>query len=408
MDEKVAKPFQKGYKFRIYPTNEQKHQLAKMFGSCRFAWNTLVAKSEKDYQEYREQIRLGSTPVPDYPKTDGYYFSSLLTELKKEHTWLRETSAVALQQTVLRLGATYINFFKGRKLSRKPGKPKFKSRHGRQSMSLMSNSFSIKEGKLYVAKLEGSLDVLWSRELPLAPSSCSISKTPSGKYFVSFVCEYTPIKTTGTKVTGVDLGLTHLAILSDGTKIDNPKYYQKLETLLKRRQRSLSRKKKGSSNRNKARLIVATLYERIANQRNDYLHKLSRKLVNENQVIGLETLKVANMLRNHKLAKGIQSASWRTLTNHIVYKAKESQHCVIVMMNQYFLSSHLCSVTGKKLDRKLTLKERQWECPHCHETHDRDINAAQNIAIEALNTVEKHGLTKIPHNGTVYVSDYVK
>ena len=163
--------------------------------------------------------------------------------------------------------------------------------------------------------------------------------------------------------------------------------------------------KKGYKYRTKARIRVAQCHQRVAAQRKDHLHKLSRTLVNENQVIGLETLKVANMVRNRKLARHIHSAAWATLTRFIAYKAKESQHCRVILMNPYFPSSHLCAATGKRLERKLELKERHWDCPHCSQVHDRDVNAAQVIAAEALQQVEWHGLLRDPSAGYVYTAD---
>jgi putative transposase len=311
---------------------------------------------------------------------------------------------VAYQQTALHLGGAYTKFFQGRKLKRAVGKPKFKSKRNNQSFSLMTTAFRLKEGKLFIAKIDQPFLPIWSRDLPSAPTSATVTMTTVGEYHVVFVCEYIPAKTAGTKVTGIDLGLTHLAILSDGIKITNPKHYQKAQYRLKHLQQRLSRKTKGSKNRNKARVRVAQLHTHISAQRNDHLHKLSRRLVNENQVLGIETLRVANMVRNHKLAKHIQSAAWRTLTTHIAYKAKESQHCVVVMMDPYFPSSHLCAATGKHLGRKLALSERTWDCPHCGEVHDRDVNAAQNIATEAMAQCEYHGHLRAPHTGTVYLA----
>ncbi len=398
-------PLKKGYKYRVYPTLEQQEQLAGLFGSNRFLWNFLIDRTEKAYQLYQEQLKLNPANPPDYPKTDGYSFCSMIPAIKQEFPWMKDHSSVSLQQTALHLGNAYKTFFQGRKLSRKPGKPRFKSKRNRQSVSLTKTAFILKDGQFTIAKMKEPLSVVWSRDLPSEPSSCTLSKTPTGEYYVSFTCEYTPPKTSGTSVTGIDLGLTHLATLSDGTKIDNPRHYQTTQRRLKRLQQCLSRKQKGSKNRTKARIRVARCHQRTAAQRKDHLHKLSRTLVNENQVIGLETLKVANMVRNRKLAKHIQSAAWSTLTQYIAYKAKESQHCRVILMHPYFPSSHICAVTGKKLDRKLDLKERHWDCPHCGQKHDRDVNAAQVIATEALHQVEWHGLLRDPNAGHLYVAD---
>jgi putative transposase len=398
-------PLKKGYQYRIYPTVEQRKQLAGLFGVNRFLWNFLIDRTEKAYQLYQEQLKLNPANPPDYPKTDGYSFCTMLPALKQEYPWMKDHSSVSLQQTALHLGNAYKNFFQGRKLSRKPGKPRFKSKRGRQSVSLMTSAFTLKDRCFTVAKMKEPLSVVWSRDLPSALSSCTLSMTPSGEYYVSFICEYTPPRTSGTKITGIDLGLTHLATLSDGSKIDNPRHYQKAQRRLKRLQQSLARKKKGSKNRTKARIRVAQCHRHISAQRIDHLHKLSRTLVNENQVIGLESLKVSNMTRNRKLAKHIHSAAWATLTRFIAYKAKESQHCRVILMHPFFPSSHICAVTGKKLDRKLELRERTWDCLHCGQTHDRDVNAAQVIATEALHQVEWHGILRDPNAGYIYTAD---
>ena len=271
-------PLKKGYRYRIYPTLEQQEQLAGLFGANRFLWNILIDRTEKAYQVYQEQLKLDPTNPPDYPKTDGYSLVKMVPAIKQEFPWMKDHSSVSLQQTALHLGNAYKTFFQGRRLSRKPGKPRFKSKRNRQSVSLMTSAFTLKGGCFTIAKMKEPLSVVWSRDLPSAPSSCTLSKTPTGEYYVSFICEYTPPRTSGTKITGIDLGLTHLATLSDGTKIDNPRHYQKTQKVLKRLQQSLSRKQKGSKNRTKARIRVARCHQHIAAQRTDHLHKLSRTL----------------------------------------------------------------------------------------------------------------------------------
>lgn len=374
-----------------------------MFGAKRFIWNTLIDRTEKAHQLYQEQLALNPVVKPTYPRTDSFYFAGLVKPLRAEFPWLKEASAVSLQQTALQLGAAYKRFFTGRSLPRKTGKPKFKSVRDRQSFSLLNIAFTLNDGCFQIAKMKAPLKVNWSRTLPSQPLNCSVSMERTGEYYVSFICEHTPPKTSGTKITGIDLGLSHLATLSNGVKVDNPKHYQKAQRKLKRLQQSLARKTKGSANRTKARIRVAKCHQRITNQRKDRLHKLSRVLVNENQVIGIETLRVANMIRNRKLAKHIQSASWAELTRQLAYKCAESQHCQLVMVDAYFPSSHLCSSTGLHLGRKLKLFERAWSCPHCGQTHDRDINAAENIAAEALYQYQFHGWDKTPHTGKILI-----
>jgi putative transposase len=375
------KPFIKGYKYRIYPTEAQKELLAKTFGCCRYVYYKLLEAIKAEYEAYKESLKTPSATTLKKPSVNAFESTKRLTLLKSkgDAPWLNEVSAVALQQSVIHLGKAFENFFRAKK-----GYPKFKKKYGPQSFTLTRDAFRFKEGKLYIAKSNEPLEVLYSRELPSEPSSLTISKTPSGEYYISFTCEYTPVKTSGTKITGIDLGLNSLITLSDGTKIANPYHYRNGQKRLRRLQQSLSRKQKDSKNRYKARIALAKYHERIKNRRLDQLHKLTRTLVNNNQVIGVEDLVVENMVKNPKLAKYIQDSSWSTFLKLLSYKAIESQHCNIVLVDRYFPSSHLCSVTGKHLGRKLDLNERSWQCPHCGQVHNRDVNAAVNIAKEAL------------------------
>ena len=296
--------------------------------------------------------------------------------------WLSEVSYIALQQSLLNLGKAFGTFFKNRK-----GYPKFKSKHGSQSFTMVGDSFRFKDKDIFIAKSKEALKVKWSRDLPSSPSSAVITRTPSGKYYIIFICEHTPSVTTGIKTIGIDLGLKDFLVSSDSTKVPNPKHLKYREKQLRRLQQSLSRKKKGSKNRNKARLKVATCHERITNNRNDFLHKLSRTLVNENQVIGVEKLKVKNMVKNHKLAKSISDASWSRFCTMLNYKTIESQHCTLVYMDCWYPSTHICSDCDTKLNFKLKLSQRQWTCPSCGSIHDRDVNAAKNILKKALSTL---------------------
>ena len=395
-----AKLFVKGFKFPIYPTPEQIQLLEQTFGCCRKVYNVLLAQTSKEYDAYAEHKKLGIPSVP--PNVSGYSLTTRLPILKQDPDlhYLKEVSSVALQQSVLHLGIAYKRFFdrikknkaapkpkkKPRKDGRPDGYPRFKSKHdNHQSFTLVATAFRLDENKnLIMAKCDTPIKVVYSRELPSTPTSCIITRSASGKYHVSFICQYTPKKTSGQGVVGIDLGLTTLATLSTGEKVGNPRHFKRIQQKLKRNQQSLSRKKKGSANREKAKLQVAKLHARAANARKDHLHKLSRRLVNENQVIGIEDLKVKNMVKNPKLAKHISDASWSSLVNMLRYKCKDSQHTSLVKVDTYYPSSHLCHNTGLKLDRKLKLNERRWECPHCGELHDRDLTAAINIHKEAL------------------------
>ena len=395
----APKPFKKGYKFRVYPTPDQHQHLKGLFGANRFLWNQLLAEAQESYNVYAAVKT--AAPDGDHPKvsTDGYHFVNQIPRLKVAHPWMRDYSSVTYQQTALHLGAAYKRFFE-RKLS-KGGKPRFKSKGHHQSVSLMRTAFTLRDKVFKIGKLEGALDVNWSRDLPSEPSSCVLSMTPSGELYVSFTCEYQPRKTSGTGVVGIDLGLTKLLTLSTGEKIDNPRHYQHAQKKLKRLQQRHAKCKKGSKNREKSRIQLARQHQHIANQRRDHLHKLSRRLVNENQVIGIETLNVAGMVKNRRLSKHIMTAGWGELTRQLAYKCRDSQHCQLVMVHSFFPSSHLCASTGMHLGRKLTLSERSWQCPHCGERHDRDVNAAENIASEALYQIEHHGWSYRPHDGTI-------
>ena len=406
-----AKLFVKGFKFPIYPTPEQIQLLDKTFGCCRKVYNILLAQTSKEYDIHAEHKKLDIPSSP--PNVSGYGLVNRLPLLKQdpELHYLKEVSSVALQQSMLHLGAAYKRFFdrikqhkaapklkvskkKPRKDGRPDGYPRFKSKHdNHQSFTLMANAFSLDENNhLIIAKCDTPIKVVYSRELPSMPTNCTITRSASGKYHVSFTCQYTPKKTSGSGTVGIDLGLTTLATLSTGEKIGNPRHFKRLAKRLKRLQQSLARKKKGSSNYAKAKLQVAELHQHIANCRSDHLHKLSRRLVNENQVIGMEHLVIPNMVKNRKLAKHISDAAWGSLGQKLKYKCEESQYTILVKVDTYFPSSHLCHNTGLKLDRKLTLSERRWSCPHCGELHDRDLTAAINVHKEALRLSKKISL----------------
>lgn len=381
MTKSNQKPFKKGYKFPIYPTKEQIEFLNKTFGCCRYVYNRALAEAKQEYTEY---LNILNSDIPKElirPNVSGFSLCKKLPfyKIDPNSLWLTEVSSKALQSSLLDLGDAFTNFFR-----KKKGYPKFKKKINRQSFSLDSQVFKIIDNQFFIAKCKDPIKVVFSRELPSAPSSCTISKTPSGKYYVSFLCEYYPSKTTGMKEIGIDLGIKDFIVTSDGDRVANPKYYTNKQKKLKRLQQSLSRKQKGSSNRNKARILLAKQHEKITNSRKDFHHQLSRRLVNENQVIGLENLMVKNMVKNKRLAKAISDAGWSEFTKMLEYKAIESQHCILVYMNTFFASSHFCNETMYRLERKLKLSERSWICPFCGENHDRDINAALVIRYEAL------------------------
>ncbi len=380
MSNVIPKLFKKGYRYPIYPTAEQKELLAKTFGCCRYVYNRALAESKLDYSNYLELKKLNSKALK--PKVSGYDLANRLSTYKANpaSSWLSEVSSVALQQSLLHLGSAYSSFFKrGGK-----GFPSFKKRYHKQSFSLMTTSFQVKDNQLFIAKCKEAVPIDWTRELPNYPSSATITKTPTGKYFIVFICEYTPTKTAGAGKIGLDLGIKDFLTTSDGIKIANPKHLYTYQKRLRRAQQALSKKTKDSKNYQKAKLKVAKIHELIRNLRSNFQHQLSRQLINDNQVIGIETLKVANMVRNRKLSKSIADASWSSFIAKLIYKAQESQHCDIVKIDSFYPSSHICNRTQKKLEYKLKLSERIWKCPYCGDTHDRDINAAINIRDEAL------------------------
>ena len=404
-DTAAPKPFKKGYKYRLYPTPEQRQFLVETFGANRFLWNHVLDMKQKEYQQYLQDKKDHPDAIHVRPELSGYYLHSLIPGIKEQFEWLRLYSNVTYQQTLTALAEAYSRFFKA---SGKVGHPRFKSKRNHQSVRLTRGGFSLRGGKFTSAKMTQPIEVLWSRDLPSEPSSCTLSMTPSGEFYVSFLCEVTPPKTAGTAITGIDFGLKDLVTLSTGEKVTNPRHYTRAQRKLRRLQQRLARCKKGSKNREKAHTILARHHQHIARQRQDHLHQLSRRLVNENQVVGIETLNIAGMAKNRKLSKHLMGAGWGEFTRQLAYKSAESRHCRLVMVHAYFPSSHLCASTGEHLGRKLGLGERSWHCPHCGETHDRDINAAQVIAQEAVQQLTSIGWPHRLHDGKVLAgSKYV-
>ena len=370
-DKKI---FVKSFKIRFYPTKDQIEPLAQHFGSCRFVYNKLLESSKLNYENWVAAGKIKETK----PNVSAIGLTNKVMDLKVKHPWLYTVSAKALQRSARNLGKAYTGLF-----SKGKGFPKFKSKYDKQSFSLDWEGVRIKEGKAYIARFEQPLKTKERIVLPSTPKEATISRTTTGKYYISLVCEFIPEKTNGTKHTGIDLGIKHYAVMSDGTKIDNPKYYEKAQAKLARLQRAHSRKKKGSKNREKCRQRVAQCHEKVSNLRSNFLHQLSRKLINDNQVIGMEDLAVKNMVKNRCLSKAISSASWSEFYRQMSYKADHSQHCNLIRINRWIPSSHLCSSCGEQRAEKLTLSEREWTCGACGTIHDRDINAAINILHEA-------------------------
>lgn len=362
------------YKYRIYPTKEQQEFLNKTFGCCRFVWNNILDWRSKEYSI-------------NGIKTNYSASSKRLTQIKGEYEFLRDVSSVAMQQVLRNQDTAFSAFFK--KLAKYPN---FKKKHGNQSFRLSNTAFKLKNNKLFICKVKKPIKVIWSRELPTNPSGCTISRTVTNKYYISFCIkkDFEKLPTIDSNI-GIDLGLKDFLITSKGEKIKPLKALRKHEVRLKRYQKVLSRRKKGSNNREKARLKIAKVHELIANSRKDWLHKLSTKLIRENQSISLEDLNVKGMVKNHKLAKSINDSSWSTFVSFLDYKA-ENMGRTIRKVSPWFPSSQLCSSCGHRTG-KLNLNIRYWTCNNCGISHDRDINAAINISTAGLVGINDCGLS---------------
>jgi putative transposase len=301
----------------------------------------------------------------------------MLTDLKKqdEYAWLNEVSCVPTQQALRHLDRAFINFFEGR------GKyPTFKKKRHRQSAEYTKSAFVWRNGALTLAKMSEPLDIVWSRPLPdgAIPSNCTVTKDGADRYFISILVEDEIAHLPQTDNTiGADLGLKSFVVLSDGEVVGNRRFFHKDEKKLAKAQRRHAKKKKGSKNRKKACLKVARIHARIADRRRDFLHKLSTRLIRENQVVCVESLAVKNMVKNDTLSKAISDVGWSEFVSQLEYKAAWYGRTV-VKIDRWYPSSKRCCDCGHILD-SLTLDVRHWTCPECGVQHDRDINAARNI-----------------------------
>ena len=382
----------KAVKVRLYPNPEQRKHLAQSFGCARWYWNYSLALTQKTYQETGKGLSRGA-------------IQGLLPQLKKEHEWLTEPYSQCLQVVALNLSNAFINFFEGR------GRfPRFKAKGNKQSISYPQN-VKVLDTQIKFPKLK-LVEAKISKPIEGTVKTVTISQVPSGKYYASILVDdgtplpeaspLAPSETQGGskgKCIGLDVGISDICVTSDGSKYNNPRWYKKHQKNLKRKQQKLARKQKGSNNRYKARKLAAKVYEKVSNCRLDFLHKLSRRIVDENQVIAVENLAVKNMVRNPKLALAISNVGWGMLNTMLKYKAEWAGK-IYMQVDRFFPSSKLHNKCLYTID-KLPLDVRFWDCPNCGEKHiDRDINAAKNIRDEALRLLAL-GRKATAHGGTV-------
>jgi putative transposase len=365
----VTQQVKRAFKYRFYSTDEQTAELSRTFGCVRLVYNK--ALEERTRAWYGEQRRVS------YVQS-----SAALTEWKKteELAFLTEVSSVPLQQALRHLQTAFGNFF-----AKRAKYPRYKSRKkSRASAEYTRSAFTWRDGRLTLAKMTEPLDIRWSRPLPegTEPTTASVSRDAAGRWFVSLLCEDTiaPAPAT-TNAVGLDAGITSLVTLSTGEKIANPRHERRDRVRLARAQRELSRKAKGSANREKARHKVARVHARIADRRRDFLHKLSTRLVRENQTVVIENLSVRNLLKNGRLVRAISDAAWTDLRSMLEYKCAWYGR-ELVVIDRWFPSSKLCGTCGT-VASKMPLTVREWTCA-CGATHDRDVNAARNILAAGL------------------------
>ncbi|MFF7528524.1 RNA-guided endonuclease InsQ/TnpB family protein [Streptomyces bobili] len=368
------------YSFRLYPDAGQQRALAKAFGCARVVFNDAVRA--------REDARKAEQPFP----TAGQLSTRLITDARRtvQRSWLGEVSVVVLQQSLRDAESAYRNFFaslKGTRKGPRTGPPRFKSRKDtRQSIRFTANACwkITTSGRLNLPKI-GAVKVKWSRTLPTAPTSVTVIKDAAGRYFASFVIDTDPqadaerMPATD-RILGIDLGLTHFVVLSDGTKIDSPRFLRRAEKKLKKTQKGLSRKQKGSKNREKARLKFARAHAKVADARHEFHHQLSTKLISENQGIAVEDLSVRGLART-RLAKSVHDAGWASFVNMLEYKAQRYGR-TLIKIGRFEPTSQICSTCGVH-DGPKPLDVREWTCAACGTVHDRDTNAAINVKTAA-------------------------
>jgi len=372
----------KAYKYRMYPTAEQEMLLNKHFGCCRFIYNWALDQKQKHYAETQKSI-------------SAYDIVKKLPDLKKEKEWLSEVYSQSLQKSVLNLDVAFTNFFK-----KKSDFPKFKTKHHKQSFQYPQNVEIDFDKEIVILPKIKEVKIALSRKFKGQIKTCTVSKTTTGKFFISILTEDKKElppkpKIDPNKTIGIDLGLTNFIVTSDGTKVSNPKFGLD-QRRLKRWKRELARRtqwngtegtkgsriEKSSQNRLKIKRKIAREQEKVVNQRTDFLHKLSTKLIRENQTICLEDLNVQGMMKNHCLANSIGRASWSQFESMLKYKS-DWQGKNFIQIGRFEPSSKLSNCCGARKD-DLKLSDRVWKCPKCQKELDRDVNAAQNIKLFAL------------------------
>jgi putative transposase len=374
----------KAYKYRFYPSDEQKRILAQTFGCCRYVYNWALRERTDAYYKHSERLYY-----------EGTAQRLVLLKKQEETIWLNDVSSVVLQQSLRHLDKAFRNFFEGR-----ADYPTFKKKRNQQAATYASNAFKWDGHSITLAKMDVPLEITWHRTLPdgCQPSSVTVTKDEADRYFVSILIEedIKPLPATS-KMVGIDLGLKSMVITSDGHTHGNPKFFHKDEKKLAKAQRRHAKKKQGSKNRAKARLKVARIHKKIADRRRDYQHQLSTRIIRENQVVCVESLQVKNMVKNHCLAKAISDVGWSEFVRQLEYKA-EWYGRTLVKIDKWYPSSKRCFDCGHILD-SLTLDIRTWTCPECGVVHDRDINAAKNnlaagLAVAACGEAVRPGAVK--------------
>lgn len=357
------------HRYRLFPTEDQKNLLEKTFGCCRFVYNYFL--------DYR--IKLWKQEKKSVSYTEC---ASILKALKNELTWLADVSSVPLQQTLRNLQKAYSSFF-----ATKRGFPSFKKKFAKQSASFMKNSFRVVGDKIFLAKSNEPLNIVFSRPLCSEPTSITITKDSDGSYHISFCMKKEVAKLPeNQKAIGLDLGISSYFTDQNGFKIEPPKYFEKSLRHLRRLQKKVSRKEKKSANRNKARMRLAKMHAKIRNKRNDFLHKLTTQLVYENQVIAVESLSVKRMAKNKNLSRAIADCGWSTFIRFLEYKCDWFGR-ILTKVDTFFPSSKKCCKCGW-INQDLQLSDRNWKCGDCKSLHDRDQNAAINILEEGLNQIK--------------------